>query len=53
MKGFKLCLIGLGIMIAGGAFVASTNCILFTPPGGALACLVGLIVMILGYRKED
>ena len=53
MKGLKLSLLGLGILLMGCAFVISVKYMLFFPGGEVVACLAGLLVMVQGYRRED
>ena len=53
MKGLKLTLLGLGILLMGCAYAISTNYYLFFPKGAFVATMIGLVVMILGYRKDD
>ena len=53
MKGLKLSLLGLGILLLGCAFVISEKYMLFFPGGEVVACLAGLLVMVQGYRRED
>lgn len=53
MKGLKLSLLGLGILLMGCVFVISEKYMLFFPGGEVVACLAGLLVMVQGYRRED
>ena len=53
MKGLKLTLLGLGILLFGCAYVITENYILLFPGGELAACVIGLAVMVMGYRKDD
>lgn len=53
MKGLKLTLLGFGILLLGCAFVITQNYVLLFPGGEFAACVIGLAVMVMGYRKDD
>lgn len=53
MKGRKLTLLGLEILLFGCAFVITENDIPLFPGGELAACAIGLAVMVMGYRKDD
>lgn len=52
MKGLKLCLIGLGLVILSGALFADHTSLL-QPLDPYLVCAAGVVLMICGYRKDE
>jgi hypothetical protein len=52
MKGIKLCLLGLGIILIGGFILVDNNSNL-GGYGETLIFLIGLLVIIMGVRYDE